>query len=102
MRRQSSKTIPPSSKVVPEIEHTMSVAAIHLPSLPSPENIDAPEKGTEAPLQEMDNTKSLPGQSGPEKRGDEDSCQRCPLSLVITKTSSPPKSKFLSNQPKII
>ena len=58
MRRQGSqkKTIPPSSKVVPEVEHTTSAAAKHLPSLPSPENIDAPEKGTIAQLQEMDNT----------------------------------------------
>ena len=73
MRRQSNrkKTIPPSSKGVPEIEHTTDVAAKHLPSLPSPENIDASEKGTEAQLQEMDNTKSLPGQSGPERKGDE-------------------------------
>jgi hypothetical protein len=55
---------------VPEKEHTTDVLAKHLPSLPSPENIDASEKGTEAQLQEMDNTKSLPGQSGPERKGD--------------------------------
>ncbi len=73
MRRQSSrkKTVPPSSKVVPEIEHTTNVAAKHLPNLPSPENIDAPEDVSTAQLQEMDNTKSLPGQSGHERKGDE-------------------------------
>ena len=73
MRRQSNrkKTISPSSKCVPQKEHTTDVAAKHLPSLPSPENIDASEKGTEAQLQEMGNTKSLPCQSGPERKNDE-------------------------------
>ena len=73
MRRQSNrkKTIPQSSKNVPQIEHTTDVTAKHLPSLPSPENIDASEKGTEPQLQEMDNTKSVPVQTGPERKGDE-------------------------------
>ena len=93
MRRQNNrkKTIPPSSKGVPEIEHTTDVAAKHLPSLPSPENIDASENGTEAQLQEMDNTKSLPGQSGPERKGDE-----VQLSKVSSKLSDN-QDKFSSN-----
>ena len=104
MRRQSSqkKTIPPSSKGVPEIEHNTDVAAKHLPSLPSPENIDASEKGTEAQLQEMDNIKSLPGQSGPERKGDEVQLSEVSSKLSDNKTSSHPTPKPLSNQPKMM
>ena len=89
MRRQSNrkKTIPPSSKGVPKIEHTTDVAAKHLPSLPSPENIDASEKGTEAQLQEMGNTKSLPCKSGPERKG---------IEVRLSKVSS----KLSDNQDK--
>ena len=95
MRRQSSqkKTIPPSSKVVPEIEHTTSVAAKHLPSLPSPENIDAPEEGTIAQLQEMDETKSLPGQSGPERKGNEVQLSEVSSKLSDNEDKSSPKTK---------
>ena len=105
MRRQSSrkKTIPLTSKVVPEIEHTTSVAAKHLPSLRSPENIDAPEEGTIAQLHKRWTIQNLlPANQVLKEKVMKFSCQRFPLSLVITKTSSPPKSKSLSNQPKMM
>jgi hypothetical protein len=95
MRRQSSrkKTIPPSSKVVPEIEHTANVAAKHLPNLSSPENIDAPEDVSTAQLQEMDNTKSLPGQSGPERKGDEVQLSEVSSKLTDNQDKFSPETK---------
>ncbi len=72
---------------MPEKQHTTDVLAKHLPSLPSPENIDASEKGTEAQLQEMGNTKSLPCKSGPERKG---------IEVRLSKVSS----KLSDNQDK--
>jgi hypothetical protein len=95
MRRQSSrkKAIPPSTKGVPEIEHATNDAAKHLPGHPTPENVDAFEKGTKVRLQEMSNTKSLPGKSGPERKGDEVQLPEVSTKLSENQDEFSPKTK---------
>ena len=73
MRRQRSrkKATSPSNIGLPEIEYTMNNTGKHLPSHPSPEQVDDFEKEDKAQFQEIANTKSLPGQPNLEEKGNE-------------------------------